>query len=329
MNPLALFKVFQSDLFRRVFIIFCCTIGFGLSFFLFYPGFISPDSLDQFTQALHGQYGNWHPPVMAGLWHLLLNFYVGPQPMLFFQLLLLWTGVGFLTDVFLKRQPWLSPLLFFLMAAPYVQNVAGNVWKDLHMSLSWFLALSLLIFFYFEGIRPKVWQRVFILLLIFYGTSVRISGFPGSIALLYFWWRLSFPDSFSGKRLFAAGIAILLAFFSLQMEKWISRYVLEANDDHIEYKLITHDLTGLSLRSGQLLFPPEITSWQGFDTAYLFSHYNLMSFDNIWWNPDHKQILPDLNEEQHKSLQKYWRSTILQHLPVYLKMKYQQYWQAC
>ncbi len=323
MDLFSFLHVFRSDKIRRTLIVFSCTVGFSLSFYLFYPGFISPDSLDQFTQALHNQYGNWHPPVLAGFWHLLLSIYVGPQPMLFFQLLLLWTGVGFLTEVFLKRLPLLSPLLFFLMAAPYVQNVAGNIWKDLHMSLSWFLAASILIYFYFEDKKPKHWQSIFLLVLIFYGTWVRISGFPGSIPLLFFWWRISNSNAFASKIPASIVVAVLLSLFSLQMEKWISRYVLQANDDHIEYKLITHDLTGLSMRTGKLLFPPEITSWKGFDTAYLFSHYNLMSFDNIWWNPDHKQILPDLTAAQHKDLQSFWRSTIIRNLPSYLKMKYE------
>ena len=323
MNTFAFFTVFQSNKVRRIFIFFCCLCGFTASLFLFYPGFISPDSLDQFTQALHGDYGNWHPPIMAGFWHLLLNFYVGPQPMLIFQQLLLWVGAGFLAEVIFKRLPLLSPLLFLLLAAPYVQNVAGNIWKDLHMSLSYFLAISLLIFFYFEKNRPKPWQSTLILLLIFYGTWVRVSGFPGSIPLLFLWFRLSFPSAFGSKRRVAVGIALVLAFSSLQLEKIISRFVLQAHDDHIEYKLIAHDLTGLSMRSRKLLFPPEIKSWKGFDTAYLFSHYQLMSFDNIWWNPDHKQILPNLTELQHKSLQAYWRAAILSYLPQYLKMKYE------
>ena len=96
----------------------------------------------------------------------------------------------------------------------------------------------MLIFFYFEKTRPNPWQRVLILLLIFYGTWVRVSGVPGSIPLLFFWFRLSFPSAFGSKRRIAAGIALVLAFSALQLEKIISRFVLQANDDHIEYKLI-------------------------------------------------------------------------------------------
>lgn len=290
---------------------------------MFYPGFISPDTLDQFTQALHNSYGNWHPPVMAGFWHLLLGVFVGPQPMLLFQLLLLWGGLALLLDVILKHRPLLSPLIILLALAPYVQNVAGNIWKDLHMSLSWFFVLALLINFYFSSSKPKTWHNILILLLIFYGIAVRISGFPGSIPLVILWWRIVFGDSPRGRWRMALPASLIIVFLFLQLEGFISKKILHAHDDHIEYKLIAHDLTGLSMRSGQLCFPPEITTWRGFDTAYLFSHYNLVSFDNIWWNPDHKQILPDLSEEQHQQLHAYWRSAILHHLPQYLKMKYE------
>ena len=40
---------------------------------MFYPGQVRLDAVISYTQAVSGIYGDWHPPVMAATWRLILS----------------------------------------------------------------------------------------------------------------------------------------------------------------------------------------------------------------------------------------------------------------
>lgn len=252
----------------------------GCDFYLFYPGFVSPDTLDQFTQALHNSYGNWHPPTMAAVWHLLLPLWCGPQPMLILQLLFLWLGFAFLFDIALHRNKPAALFLLLLVLSPFVQNVAGNVWKDLQMSLSWFLAFAWITHAWYWKRQIAFTEFMLCLALIAYGTWVRLSGFPATIPILFFLWKNSTLSAKYRTTLIAVSVAIIMSFLSLKLEKAVSKNIIHAHNDYIEYKLILHDLSGLSIRTGQNLFPPSISKWFGFDWNYIKKNYPLARICN-------------------------------------------------
>jgi hypothetical protein len=241
--------------------------------------------------------------------------------MLVMQLLFLWCSCALLLDLFFEKYPTIALFVLILFVSPFVQNVAGNIWKDLQMSLSWLLALSLMLHRYLLPRKTNAVVHVFVLLLIFYGMWVRLSGFPGAIPLLYFWWITTFDNQRFKSFLWASSGALILCFCGLQTEHLITKKLLKPHADHIEYKLILHDLTGLSLRTKELLFPELITRWPKFDTAYIFKKYEITTFDNIWWNSDQKKLFPGLNEDEHTQLRDYWRRTIMKHPNHYLRLK--------
>ncbi|PBQ31993.1 hypothetical protein CNR22_09495 [Sphingobacteriaceae bacterium] len=309
----AFFRIFFASLFSL--------IGFCINAVTFYPGICSPDSFDQYGQALSNHYGDWHPPAMAGLWHLLLNFYQGPQPMLFFQLGLFWIGFYLIFVTFLKHFTIFAPLVLVFAAAPFIQNFPGIIWKDVHMSFSWFLAASILFRAFVDGRKLFIAESLFCLLLISYGCWVRISGMPGIIPLLFLWWTMTVRNEKLRSFVVTSVVSLILTFMVLMANSFIEKNILKVRKDHIEYKLIAHDLTGISVKSKELCFPDYISSSPGFDTSYLFSKYTCVTFDHIWWNNDNKHIMPDLNPQQLSDLKQYWVKTILKHPFIYLKNK--------
>ena len=67
--------MYQNQYLRTIpFIILLLCIIF-LLYFIFQPGYLSPDSITQFNQATSGKYTGWHPPLMAYFWGLLLKNY--------------------------------------------------------------------------------------------------------------------------------------------------------------------------------------------------------------------------------------------------------------
>src|SRR5438270_9612044 len=60
-------------------------LGITFTVYCYYPGNMSSDSLDQYTQGRTGMFNDWHPPVMSYLWSLMDKVIPGPAGMLIFN----------------------------------------------------------------------------------------------------------------------------------------------------------------------------------------------------------------------------------------------------
>ncbi|TGW15102.1 hypothetical protein EIL50_02665, partial [bacterium NHP-B] len=81
---------------------------------IFWPGWMSPDSWGIYKAALAHTYGDHHPPLMGYVWHYLIMIYDGPGLMLAVNMALLWGAVGVLAfRVFQGPLGWVCLLLPF------------------------------------------------------------------------------------------------------------------------------------------------------------------------------------------------------------------------
>lgn len=60
---------------------------------IYYPGIMSPDSFDQYGQALKGDFDDWHPPLLAIVLWVVLKLGGGISSLIFFQSLLALLGL--------------------------------------------------------------------------------------------------------------------------------------------------------------------------------------------------------------------------------------------
>jgi hypothetical protein len=321
MNALSSF--FRDKKNARLVCLLLAVAGFIIDSIAFYPGFLSPDSLDQYNQALTHTYGDWHPPIMAGFWSLLLVFYNGPQPMFFFQLLWLWASFYVLLLLFIERYRYLAVLVVLFVCAPFVQNFAGNIWKDVHLALAWLLASVILIKVFYEKRKLTLAEAIISMLLICYGCWVRSNALPAVIPLAGFWLATltnSEKNLFSFRPLFLAkALGITAIIFIVQMG--IANFILKTHKNYIEYKLFAHDLTGIYYATGDVCFPDFVKQYAGFDTAYLRKNYRYNTFDNIWWNNDGKVLMPNVDADQVKQMRNAWLKSIVRHPAAYFKNK--------
>ncbi|MCC6372372.1 MAG: hypothetical protein IT236_15315 [Bacteroidia bacterium] len=295
-------------------------LGFILNLVAYFPGFISPDSLDQYQQALTHQYSDWHPPIMAGFWSLLIRIYPGGHLMFLLQLLAFWISFFMLLTLslkYFKRMTWLVVLLFF---APFIQNFVGNIWKDVGLAISWLLAIAIMLRAYYDARGLSRVETVICFVLLCYGCWIRINALPGVLPLLGIWqYMQKGPVGFNlGTRRFLLNIAGITAIV-IGLQFAITKLVLKPSNTYPEYKLFLHDLTGIYKETGTLYFPYFIKNYQGFDTAYIRQKYIYSTFDNIWWNSDNKRIMPEVSADDMKVLQSAWIKAILKHPFVYLK----------
>ena len=163
----------------------------GFNVFAFYPGFMSPDSLQQLGQALNpSTLNDWHPPAMTSLWWLLLK--IPPHrigSMLLAQLSLLWFSlIGFALYIYHwthSRKLSLLPLLIGL--TPYVADISGVIWKDNQLAFSLLAASVLLIVAHKVqlSLRKRYALVIVASVLLTYAMSVRYNSLPAIIPLLF------------------------------------------------------------------------------------------------------------------------------------------------
>lgn len=116
---------------------------------VFYPGYMSPDSISHLEQATGvAHLTDWHPPVMTRLWGFLIGVTGHISSMLIFQLVLLVTAMFVLSSLVYRHtrnRAWaLSTYMIVLL--PNIVNIAGVIWKDVQMAFSLTLAVLLIWF---------------------------------------------------------------------------------------------------------------------------------------------------------------------------------------
>ncbi len=294
-------------------------LGFLLFFLAFMPGFLSPDSIDQYEQSISGAYTDWHPIAMAMLWSAFNSIYAGGELMLALQLFMYWFSYYLLARNLPKRLSIATTVLFIL--APFLINFSGYIIKDAQLALSWLLACSILLQSVFKN-RPLRWAEVIIsAVLIVYGLLVRIDAFAGFIPLLVLWvWTV-----FDGKKpRFKVGVSFAAIVLVASLYQLLAG--IPSIKKYPEAKLLLHDLSGIYVETGEDVFPRELyLQPNGFDTAYVRKHYHTATFDMLWWNSDGVPIKPDMNEGVSSTLKESWWLAVRKHPSVYLKNRFDGY----
>ncbi|QQG50902.1 MAG: hypothetical protein HZB75_00110 [Candidatus Saccharibacteria bacterium] len=165
-------------------------ILFIVNVLIFYPGFMSADSITQLAQVMGERpVTDWHPPVMVLVWGILLDITGKVGSMLMLQLAMLWASLVLLA-IYIHRitssvKYAILPLV--VGVAPFVISISGVIWKDCHMAFSLLLAAVLTL--YLKQLKFKKAIRYCILvvigLLILYACLLRHNALFAAIPLIY------------------------------------------------------------------------------------------------------------------------------------------------
>ncbi|MBS1586572.1 MAG: hypothetical protein JSS82_13615 [Bacteroidetes bacterium] len=297
----------------KYFALFFCIAGFLFNYYSCYPGFASPDTIDQYHQALAGRYTDWHPPVMAMLWHLLNYIVKGPQIMLLLQMLLLW-GACWLLLTQRQSVKWYICVIMFAWA-PFVQNFSGYIIKDSQMALSLLLAVVLMLRIGIKKFSEAKWEIMLCAILLVYGSIVRPNAPPAALPLCFLFAWVLFRDSRRFVKV-AAGVSFML--FIVLCNSLQYGVVHEDDMQYPTFKIYMYDLTGIYNATGDNVFPSFLYQNPRFDTAYLRTHYIPATFDDIWWNADSVEVIPEGTKEVSVALKAAWLSAIKKHPAAYM-----------
>lgn len=212
----------------------------------FSPGFMSPDSIAQYKQALTQQYTDSHPPLMSYLWHTLINLVDDdPAIFLFFHLSILTLGILiWINNMNQQFGSIFIPLIFFL---PWIMNFAGVLWKDVGLAFSLLLATGLL----FHK-RTGWFMIAFATPFLFYATAIRHNAIFAVTPIIYFAAIYHFPTK---KKWKAVVISLLSSLVLVVASSLMSSHIIGAEKKHFETFLMGDEIAKISAATGQNLLP--------------------------------------------------------------------------
>jgi len=280
---------------------------------LWWPGVAMYDSVDQYGQALHGSYDDWHPPIMARLWSVLLLAWEGQVPMFVLQAIFYWLGLGLIAASLAREgRPRAAAALLLLGALPLFTGWEAAVLKDAQMVAAMLAATGIALWWRLAGRRLPVGAGAAIALLLLYAALVRANAVFAAAPLacgLFGWFGL--------RRLLArAAILLGMAAAILLAAPIVNHDLLAADESGIARSLPIFDLAGMAHFAGPEavpLLPPE--NWRAMEARHCYQPF----FWDPLADPEHcgfvKEQLSDAAEGP--DLFRYWAETALRHPLAY------------
>ena len=258
-------------------------LGFAVEIRAFWPGLMSTDSIEQYTQAALARYNDHHPPIMALLWSWTNRVIAGPGGMLIVDLALLWGGLWAIAESARRSGLRLAWLIVPIGVLPWIASIAGVIWKDVGMACALLCAGGLIGLAETNGERLRFAAIAGALVLIAYATMVRANGACAALALAVYAAAAMFPRA-SRTRIVASG-AIFVALV-LGGEQLLERKILDASPRHLSQLVMLFDLAGIACRGGDVDIPAAFRA-PNYDRAALCRAYDPDQVDTLLFFPAH------------------------------------------
>jgi hypothetical protein len=225
-------------------------LGFLVSAWTFFPGWMSNDSLIQYREARAGTFNSWHPVLMAWWWRQLDHLYKGPALFLLQNLLLYWGGLGLLANALRRTAGRFAYIVPILGLWPALLFVSGEIWKDVTFACSLFVSWAIVINAYCWQRKTSRLEKCTLITLLIFATGVKTNGILAVPFLIIFW--LNTEGLRDGKRLAALTLVILSAAVLIPFS--ITSTLKVKHDNPLQYTQL-YDLLAISVKTKQNLLP--------------------------------------------------------------------------
>lgn len=222
-------------------------VGFIVCALAFYPGIMTPDTLDQLAQANAQDFNDWHPPMMAWLWSWLNRVFPAASGFLFFDLFLLWFGLYWINRRIDHRY---APFVYLLGFLPFVINLSGVIWKDVATAYALLWAVIVMLE------PPSRGRLALFSVFIFVAIGIRYNSLFSCLPLIvgYFW------QSFANRQVsykWARVLALSCVFFIAQLTclNLFNYHFLNTAKGTPQIVILVDDLAYLSTQVGHSLVP--------------------------------------------------------------------------
>lgn len=323
-----------KGVYRWVFALFLL-FSFYLTLSVYFPGVYTNDSADQLRQALTDHYDDWHPPLMAWFWSVLIKTTGRIESLMICHLLFMMVGAIYWAKIFERlKMGYLSLIIPVLFLSPIVINFSGVVWKDVGFASALFLTCGIVGVALIDKYISLRCSLVVVGLLT-YAFGVRLNGvfavFPITLFLVWtiFSTRIQKFSNFSKFATFAFSVIIsfsMLVALLVCVYVFSYHYIKSEKRYPIQY-LELYDIAGISHISGRDYFPNFITSSPGHNFQKISQEYiesvSVQGNANnlLFRGQDGSASLIPLNkdDELQKQLRASWLMAMLQEPRAYLK----------
>lgn len=273
--------------------------GFIFSILTFFPGWMSPDSFAQYSDAKRGLYSDWHPVLLAWWWRQLDKIYQGPALLLIQNLLMYWSAWGLLAVAGCKwigRYAYLIPLLGFW---PGLLYPLGQIWKDISFACAVFLAWAIMINAYTQARKLIFLEKLGIFALATFAFGVKTNGLVVLPFLFGFMVHIEGWKKTSFLKQAILALCLTLAAIGFAQLAVSEKKIIKTNP--IQYTQ-TYDLLAISVKTDENLLPPYIVDriggWNDRLKELYFSGGNNLLFYNTAGNllTTNPAELDDLNK---------------------------------
>lgn len=303
----------------RILCVLFTVVPFLLSFICFlsyYPGWMSPDSIAQYSEAKSGLYNDWHPPLMAWWWGMLLNLWDGPQPILIQNLLFYWGGWGLLAWWAKKRIGVLAIAIPLVGLWPGVSFPLGQIWKDIWFAVPLLYLWMMLLNIEEEDRKLSTTERFIGLFCIMLSISAKTNGIVSLPFLAFYWSTLEIKvgKNITGRRITFTGALLLIG---IGVPLAISTQLPIRNTNSFQYTQV-YDLLAISVAENENFLPKYVKEKiNSIDLAdlYVIGNNNKLFYDSFG-------NLTTTNPQDLSELNSLWISTILSHPTPYVRHRW-------
>ena len=179
---------------------------------LFYPGFMSYDTLHAIRSARNGVTDSMWPPMVSYVWRAVDLVSQNPSLMHFSQVFLLLVSIFYIVFFFTKKIRYAAIFLIIYLSIPSVLGTVAVIWKDVLMA-AFFLA-GFAISKYISTVHKKNKQKFIFLsllaiFLIFLGVCTRHNAITGAVPLLFYLAWIMCSRTFKNRKFFWIGLISL------------------------------------------------------------------------------------------------------------------------
>jgi hypothetical protein len=253
----------QQNIQRNVLVVLIPLSFSFLISWVFYPGFMSYDSIHALTGARDGVTDSTWPPMVSYIWRVLDHISSNPSIMHFSQLFLLFLSL-FVILFRLTKRLWLSTLfLFVYITIPVILGTAAVIWKDVLTAA--FLLAGFATVLLVTTLRRKysfLLLSALALLLLFVGTATRHNSITAAVPIIFYLAWVIAARFFKPLRTVVVGTLILGVALSglvygakLQLDHYsLPTFASIAGTEDFMPAIEVLDISGASLCAGKNLF---------------------------------------------------------------------------
>ena len=301
-----------------------CLAGFVLTLAAFYPGVMSPDSIDQWGQGRAWDFYDIHPPVMSALWGLFDRVWAGPAGMLLFHNALFWGAAALFWRLTRERSRVLALCFAAFGFMPQVLALLGSIWKDVGLGASLLMASALL-----YGAERRGWRYALAAAcpLLFYGYGARLNAAPAVLPLALW-------SGFIACRLFSKFNARAASFKSLPVVLGVAYFVVLTGAVALATQALTHgrtlypfqqvmlhDLAAVSKETGRPHFPDYVMATENFSLEGVSQQYSAEWVNTLIYG-DPPPLKSTRNPEYISRLRAVWWETVSHNKSAYLSHRW-------